>query len=200
MKKVEVKSYNMGESLFSAILFFILGIILFTNPNGVVKIVIYILGGFSILAGVFKLLVYSKTSQYNQNPKEIINGVIYMLIGMATIICSIIFFDAIETVLRLGVAMYLLYVGLNRLTSAFKESKANRTVYLINAFLIIAAGIALAVIKGLPFKIVGLFIVGYSIVEIIGFFTCKKNTSNTVIKEAIVIEEKTTKENQKLLK
>ncbi|MBO5376571.1 MAG: DUF308 domain-containing protein [Bacilli bacterium] len=200
MKKVEIKSYNMGESLFSAILFFILGIILFTNPNGVVKIVIYILGGFSILAGVFKLLIYSKTSQYNSNPKEIVSGVIYMLIGMATIICSIIFFDAIETVLRLGVAMYLLYVGLNRLTSAFKEPKANRTVYLINAFIIIAGGIALALIKGLPFKIVGLFIIGYSVIEIIGFFTCKKNNNTTVIKEAIVIEEKTTKEEQKLLK
>ena len=200
MKKVEIKSYNMGESLFSAILFFILGIILFTNPNGVVKIVIYILGGFSILAGVFKLLIYSKTSQYNSNPKEIVSGVIYMLIGMATIICSIIFFDAIETVLRLGDAMYLLYVGLNRLTSAFKEPKANRTVYLINAFIIIAGGIALALIKGLPFKIVGLFIIGYSVIEIIGFFTCKKNNNTTVIKEAIVIEEKTTKEEQKLLK
>ena len=134
------------------------------------------------------------------HPKEIVSGVIYMLIGMATIICSIIFFDAIETVLRLGVAMYLLYVGLNRLTSAFKEPKANRTVYLINAFIIIAGGIALALIKGLPFKIVGLFIIGYSVIEIIGFFTCKKNNNTTVIKEAIVIEEKTTKEEQKLLK
>ena len=86
MKKIEVKTYNMGESLLNAILFFILGIILFTNPNGVVKFVIYILGAFSILIGIFKLLVYYQTSQFNPNKKEIINGMIYMLIGMITII------------------------------------------------------------------------------------------------------------------
>ena len=111
----------MGESLFNAIIFFILGVILFTNPNGVVKTVIYILGGFSILAGIFKLLIYYKIAQYNPNKKEIINGIVYMLIGMATIICSIVFFDTIETVLRLTVAIFLLYIGINRLISAFKD-------------------------------------------------------------------------------
>lgn len=70
MKKIEVKSYNMGESLFNAILFFILGIILFTNPNGVVKFVIYAIGGIAILVGIFKLLVYYKTAQFNPNKKK----------------------------------------------------------------------------------------------------------------------------------
>lgn len=198
MKKIEVKTYNMGESLFNAILFFILGIILFTNPNGVVKFVIYILGAFAILAGIFKLLVYYKTAQYNPNKKEIINGMMYMVIGMITIICAIIFFDAIETVLRLTVAIFLLYIGINRLTNAFKESKETKMVYLINAILIIAASIALALIQNLPFRIVGLFIVGYSIIEIIGFIFCKRKTNNsTAVREVTVIEEKDIKDENK---
>lgn len=201
MKKIEVKAYNMGESLFNAILFFILGIILFTNPNGVVKIVIYILGAFVTLTGIFKLLVYYKTAQYNPNKKEIINGMMYMLIGMATITCSLVFFDAIETVLRLAVAIFLLYIGLNRLVSAFREPKGSKLIYLINAILIIGAGVALAIIKGLPFKIVGLFIIGYSIVEIVGFIFCKKNgNTRIVVKEATIVEETNNKEERKLLK
>lgn len=201
MKKIEVKAYNMGESLFNAILFFILGIILFTNPNGVVKIVIYILGAFATLTGIFKLLVYYKTAQYNPNKKEIINGMMYMLIGMATITCSLVFFDAIETVLRLAVAIFLLYIGLNRLVGAFREPKGSKLIYLVNAILIIGAGVALAIIKGLPFKIVGLFIIGYSIVEIVGFIFCKKNgNTRQVIKEATIVEETNNKEGRKLLK
>lgn len=190
MKKVEVKTYNMGESLFNAILFFLLGVVLFTNPNGVVKFVIYIIGGLLILTGIFKLLVYYKTAQYNPNKNEIVSGTLYMLIGMITIVCAIVFFDAIETVLRLTFAVFLLYVGINRLIYAAKESKENRMLYLINAILIIAAAIALAVIQNLPLKIVGLFIVGYSIVEIIGFVLCKKNGTTTEVKEATIVEVK----------
>lgn len=201
MKKIEVKTYNMGESLFNAILFFILGIILFTNPNGVVKFVIYILGAFSILIGIFKLLVYYQTSQFNPNKKEIINGMIYMLIGMITIICSIVFFDAIETVLRLTVSIFLLYVGINRLINTFKQPKGEKIIYFVNALLIIALSIALAFIQNLPFRIVGLFIIGYSIIEIIGFILCKrKSNTKESIKEATVILEKEINEDKKLLK
>lgn len=191
MKRIEVKTYNMGESLFNAILFFILGIVLFTNPNGVVKFVIYILGVFSILAGIFKLLVYYKTAQFNPNKKEIVNGMMYMILGMITIVCAIVFFDAIETVLRLTVAVFLLYIGINRLINAFKEAKGSRAIYFINAILIIGAAIALALIQNLPFRIVGLFIVGYSIIEMIGFIFCKrKMNSKMEIKEATIILEK----------
>ena len=201
MKKIEVKTYNMGESLFNAILFFILGIILFTNPNGVVKFVIYILGAFSILIGIFKLLVYYQTAQFNPNKKEIVNGMIYMLIGMITIICSIVFFDAIETVLRLTVSIFLLYVGINRLINTFKQPKGEKIIYFVNALLIIALSIALAFIQNLPFRIVGLFIIVYSIIEIIGFILCKrKSNTKESIKEATVILEKETTEEKKLLK
>ena len=191
MKKIEVKTYNMGESLFNAILFFILGIILFTNPNGVVKFVIYILGAFSILIGIFKLLVYYQTAQFNPNKKEIVNGMIYMLIGMITIICSIVFFDAIETVLRLTVSIFLLYVGINRLINTFKQPKGEKIIYFVNALLIIALSISLAFIQNLPFRIVGLFIIVYSIIEIIGFILCKRKSNiKESIKEATVILEK----------
>ncbi len=201
MKKIEVKTYNMGESLFNAILFFILGIILFTNPNGVVKFVIYILGAFSILIGIFKLLVYYQTAQFNPNKKEIVNGMIYMLIGMITIICSIVFFDAIETVLRLTVSIFLLYVGINRLINTFKQPKGEKIIYFVNALLIIALSISLAFIQNLPFRIVGLFIIVYSIIEIIGFILCKRKSNiKESIKEATVILEKETTEEKKLLK
>lgn len=103
--------------------------------------------------------------------------------------------------MRLAVAIFLLYIGLNRLVGAFREPKGSKLIYLVNAILIIGAGVALAIIKGLPFKIVGLFIIGYSIVEIVGFIFCKKNgNTRQVIKEATIVEETNNKEGRKLLK
>lgn len=200
MKKV--KYYNMGESLLNSILFLIFGVILFTNPNGVVKFGIYALGAFAILAGIFKLLVYCKTAQYNPSIKEIVNGIIYLLIGTATILCSFIFFDAIETVLRLAVATFLLYIGVNRLISAFKVPKRNKVFYLINSLLIIGSGIALALIQGLPFKIIGLFIIGYAILELISFilYHVKIEPEENGIEEAKITKIENTCEDRKLLK
>lgn len=191
MKKIEVKTYNMGESLFNAILFFILGIILFTNPNGIVKFLIYIIGGISILIGIFKLLMCYKLPQTKESQKEIVNGLVYMIIGMITIICAIIFFDAVENVLRLTFAVFLLYVGINRFINAFKASKGSKTIYFVNSLLIIASSVALALINNLPLRIIGLFIIGYSIIEIIGYILCKKEDDkrNTTL-EAIVVKEK----------
>ena len=125
-----------------------------------------------------------------------------MLIGMATIICAIIFFDTVETVLRLTVALFLLYSGINRLISAFKDKTGNKKLFFVNSIILIVAGIALALIKGLTFKIVGLFIIGYSVLEIISFILFKKkgNNDKPEIKEAMIIEEKDNKDNQKLLK
>lgn len=201
MKKIEVRTYNMGESLFNAILFFILGIILFTNPNGIVKVLIYIIGGISILIGIFKLLMCYKLPETKENQKEIVNGLVYMIIGMVTIVCAIIFFDAVENVLRLTFAVFLLYVGINRFINAFKAPKGNKAVYFVNSLLIVASSVALALINNLPLRMIGLFIIGYSIIEIIGYILCKReDDKRNTIEEAMVIEEKEENEDKKLLK
>jgi uncharacterized membrane protein HdeD (DUF308 family) len=57
-KKIEIKTYEMGESIFAAIIFLVFGIFLITNPENMLKIVMLIFGGFITLLGVFKLLIY----------------------------------------------------------------------------------------------------------------------------------------------
>ena len=202
MRKIEIKTYQMGESLFAAIIFLIFGIFLITDPKEMIKIALYILGGFITLLGVFKLLFYYKSSQ-DSNKKEIISGGFFIIIGMALILCTAIFYDTIETVLRFLMAIYLLYVGVNRLVSAFKV-KESKTAYFVNAGIIIAIAVALAAIPNLPLFVMGWIIVLYAIVEIVGFVLGRKSGNNIEIKEDVIISEqienKTNNDDVKLLK
>ena len=199
MKKIEIKTYEMGESLFSAIIFLLFGIFLITDPKSLIQIALYIFGGFVTLLGVFKLLLYYKTPEGNK--KEILNGGVFIILGMALILCVAIFYNQVETVLRYITAVYLLYVGINRLVSAFK-TKDNKKPYFINALIIIALAVLMAVIPGMPLRVVGILIVLYAITEIAGFVIGRKNKTNEPsVAEAVIINEQidTKTEDVKLL-
>lgn len=186
MKKVQIKTYEMGESVFAAIIFLILGIILITNPNGVVKVTLYIVGTLITLMGIFKLLLYYKANDAQK--KEIISGGAFILFGMALILCVAVFYDKVEVLLRLIAAVYLLYVGVYRFIYAFK-TKGSKKPYFINALLIILIAVLLAIIPGMPLWAAGWFIVAYSVVEIVGFILGRKNNSDFGVTEATVISE-----------
>ncbi len=199
MKKVQIKTYEMGESVFASIIFLILGIILITNPNGVVKAALYIVGTLVTLMGIFKLLLYYKSNDTQK--KEIISGGAFILFGMALILCVAVFFDKVETVLRLVAAIYLLYVGVYRLIAAFK-TKGNKKPYFINSLLIILIAVLLAVIPGMPLWAAGWFIVAYAVVEIVGFIFGRKIANEVNVSEAVIINEQieTKNDDVKLLK
>lgn len=195
MKKIQVKTYEMGESLIASIIFLILGIILITNPNGVVKVTLYIMGAIIALMGIFKLLMYYKSNDMQK--KEIISGGVFIVFGMSLILCVAVFFDKVEVVLRLIAAVYLLYVGINRIVSAFK-TKGKKKPYFVNALLIILIAILLAVIPGMPLWAAGWFITAYAVVEIVGFILGRKDGNfGGGVAEAVIVNEKiTTKEEE----
>lgn len=198
MKKIQVRTYEMGESVIASIIFLILGIILITNPNGVVKVSLYIFGAIIALMGIFKLLMYYKSNDMQK--KEIISGGVFIVFGMALILCVAVFFDKVEFALRIIAAVYLLYVGIYRLISAFK-TKGKKTPYFVNALLIILIAVLLVIIPGMPLWAVGWFITAYAIVEIVGFILGRKDGSFNGVAEAIVVTEKieTKDEDVKLL-
>ena len=52
--KIDIKSYSSVFTLISAILFLILGAVMYTNPREVVIFTTYIFGGLLIIVGIFK--------------------------------------------------------------------------------------------------------------------------------------------------
>lgn len=200
MAKIEIKTPEMGESLLTAIIFLFFGIFLITDPVEKVKMGICIFGGLVTLVGVFKLLIYYKST--NENKKEILNGGMFILLGMATIVCVLLFYDTVKDLLRYILAIYLLYIGINRIVYTFKI-KDNKLPYFINAGIIIVISILIAALPiKLELALMGWFIVLYAVVEIIGFIFSKKIAMSAgKVDEAVVVKEKVEeKDEQKLLK
>ena len=68
--RIEFKSYNNNSSLVSAILFFILGAIMFTNPGAMVVVISRILGGILILFGLYlELICFLKSHPFPFPPR-----------------------------------------------------------------------------------------------------------------------------------
>ncbi len=198
-KRIQLKTAEMGESILAAIIFLILGIFLITNPTGWIQWIVGILGVIITLIGVFKLLVYYKSKE-TQEKKDVLTGGVFILLGMASIICALVFMDKVIGALRIILAIYLLYVGIFRLVYAFK-AKGSKKPFFINALIIIGVGVLLLLIPGLfdtPLIAIGVLLTVYSIAEIVGFVLGRKNGVGATIAEAVVVSEKD--EEVKLLK
>ncbi len=201
-KRIQLKTAEMGESILAAIIFLILGIFLITNPTGWIQWIVAIIGVVLALIGVFKLLLYYKSKEGEK--KEVLSGGVFIILGMAAIICALVFMDKVIDAFRIILAIYLLYSGIFRLVYAFK-TKGDKKPYFINALIIIGLGILLIILPGLidaPLIIIGVLLTVYAIAEIVGFVFGRKNGTGISVAEAVIVNEKieTNNDDVKLLK
>lgn len=174
MKRLTVIEYSNDTSLVSSILFLIFGIILFTNPSGILNFISYIVGGILIIIGIFNILSYRKIlKKLNIDQKyKLILGVILIIFGLFIILFS----SLIEMTIRLICGGWILYSGIIRLIETLnnKENKVSFISRLIVSILLIICGFYVAIETNLIFSTIGLFIIIYAILEIIGFIFYKK--------------------------
>ena len=184
--RVEVKSYNNNSSLVSAILFFILGAIMFTNPDTMVVVISRILGGILILFGLYSCIknyiLVRQNSQVSAIP--MVAGISCMAIG------SVFFFAAgfVEAMVRFVIGGWILLSGIMRFASAMQiDKKSNPKFFslLIISLLLILAGLYTILEANLAFQTIGIVLMIYAGLEIFGWLTNK-----SVVKETMTKEEK----------
>lgn len=173
MKKITIIGYSDDNSLFSSILFLIFGIILFTNPGGVLRFISYITGAALILIGIINILSYQKIlKKLNIEQKsKLIVGIILITFGILVMLFS----SLIQTAVRLIFGAWIIYSGIMRLIEALnnKTEKISFVVRLIISILLIICGFYVAM-TDLIYATVGLFIMIYAILDIIGYIAYKK--------------------------
>lgn len=174
MKKIQEFVYDKNNSLFNSILFLLLGIILFTNPGGIVKFISYIIGGILIAIGIFNILSYYKTlKKLNiEYTSKLISGIIIIVIGFIVILFS----SFIETTIRLVCGGFIIYRGVIKLIESL-TSKTEKTYFyitLVISILMILCGFYVALTVNLVFEMIGLFIIIYAILDIVNYVTYKK--------------------------
>ena len=175
MKKINIMSYSNENCLLNAILFLIFGILLFTNPGGILKFVSYIIGSILIIIGISNILSYRKTlKKLNIEQKgKLISGIVLIVLGLV----SGLFASFIETSFRLICGGWIIYSGIIRLieTLSFKTDKITFIVNIAISVLMILCGFYVALTTNLVFSMIGLFIIFYAIMEIVSYIFYYKN-------------------------
>lgn len=154
-------------SVITSIVFAIIGIILITNPDSIVKIVSYILGGIFIVIGIIKIIGYfsSKGSSdfYNYN---LIYGTIAIVLGIITMIYS----SAIGTMFRIMIGIWIIYSGLIRLGFALKLRKGQISSWiavLVLAMCMLVFGMYIVFNTNAVMVTIGIVILAYAISDLI---------------------------------
>ena len=171
-------------SLITSILFFIIGILLFSNPGGVVKIITYIIGSIFIIVGIGKIISYYRMNKKMNinNTSDLIMGIVAIVLGLVIIFCS----SAIEFVIRLVMGGWILYSGIVKLIYSLnlKEDKVNNWVYvLIVSIIMIICGLYIIIKSNLVFSTIGLFLIIYAIIEIVQYIIIPKNINPYIVKK-----------------
>jgi uncharacterized membrane protein HdeD (DUF308 family) len=197
--KIEIKN-NSKSSLFMAIIFLILGALIMSNPNLVIAIIAYIIGICLIAFGIYSSIKNYLDTKANSNTSST-----NLIIGIVSIIVGVIFIflaNAIGIAVQYLVGAWILFKGIERLINTLQSNKKdnNYIVQLVVAILLIAAGLYNILKANIGLSIVGLIMMIYAILEIVGYLT-NRNSNNAnddantfketaeKIKDAVLIED-----------
>ncbi len=180
MKFIKIKKDSF--SLISAILFLILGVILISNPDWVVKFITYILGAIIIILGGIKLFTYFKNKkQAIEDYNNLVLGIAFIVLGIILMFCSSI----IAFVIRLFMGGWLLFNGVTKLMLSLQLRTLNiETWYipLITSIIMIICGLYTIIVTNIIGVAGGIILVIYSVSEIIQYITVPKNKNPDIIK------------------
>lgn len=186
MKKY-FKNYSVIMLVIS-ILFFILGAVMYTKPEFIVLVFSYVMGGLIILFGIYyciKNYVEIKNNKETSS-KDMIVGITLVVVGLIFIFLA----NVIEALVRLIIGGYILFIGITRFVNSLYMKKDTRFfVSLGLSLLLIAGGLYTILESNLAFQTIGIVIMAYSVIEIIGFIFNHDN-NEVIVSEKVLIEEK----------
>ena len=193
MKKIFYSNSEVPNLLF-AILFLIVGSLLFANPNMVIAAISYTVGTLLILVGIYSCIKnYYNTKQNSNTPiTELTFGIVMIIIGIIFLLLA----NTIGKALQYVFGAWMLFSGINRLINSLQGDKSSKNfiVQLIVSSLLILGGLYTILRSNLAFELVGLVMIIYAVLEIVGFITNRNNNivvKKEVVKDAVVIEDKT---------
>ena len=104
-------------SLIESILLGVLGVIVVLNPDTTMTVISYIVGGFLIVFGVYKIINYfAVRGMYDFSNNQLLSGVVAFLIGVLVIMLG----AEIGGFFRVIIGIWLIYAALARMNTSIK--------------------------------------------------------------------------------
>ncbi len=159
-------------SIYTSILFFIVGIFLFANPNEMVKFITYIIGVIFVVFGSIKLYSYYKSKESIGNI-QLTLGICSIVIGIIIMFCN----DVIEFAIRLVMGGYILANGINKLIVALNSRTTNSKWIglIVVAGLLIIGGLYMILKSNIILSTIGLIMIIFSSIDILSYILYPKN-------------------------
>lgn len=172
--EIKVKSYSDQASLISAIIFFIIGGILFWYNDEIISTLSMIVGIILAVSGIVEIIVYVV------NKKKQIDYLAPVIRGIIFIGLSILFIfgaNIINQVVRFVVGAWILFSGINRLIQTLAISKRSKKFLplLLVSILLIAIGVYSIVYGDVIISTIGIIMMVYSAIDIIGYIFYTKD-------------------------
>ncbi len=160
------------NNLLYALLFLVIGMMLFTAKESVLTMVSKVIGCVFITVGGLKTIVYiymkGKVGDYKLN--NLLIGLIFIAIG----ICFIVFSSTLDWAIRVIFGLWSIFAGVNRMIFAFSYKKYDKDgfkVYLLTSIFMLALGVL--ILSGALSQIIGILIMIYAISEIYNYIYYK---------------------------
>ena len=190
---------NNSKNLIKSILFLIFGALIFAYPDKVISIVVSGFGAILILYGLFMIVRnYYETKHNSETPATLLTfGIILVLVGITFIILS----DSISLVIQYVLGAWILFNGIEKLLLSFSLPKSSMQFksQLVIAILLLLAGLYTVLVANITIQVVGLIMMVYAVLEIIGALTNKKiiNENNNANNDNVLVEKKSKKTTSK---
>ena len=174
--EIKVKSYNSQASLISSIIYFIIGGILFAKADEVLSVLSLIIGIIMAISGIVSLVIYyinlKKEIPY-KNHKNLAYGILLLIIS----IIFIFFSNIVAQFIRFIIGGWILFTGIIRLINSLSMNNKNNKFIplLIVSLLLIGVGIYTIVKGDIILSSVGLIMMLYAGIEIIGYIFYSKD-------------------------
>lgn len=164
LKRVKSTSWM---AILESIIIGALGAILIWNPQGILKIIFYVVGIFLIVKGVYHIVNYFAVhGKYDFYNNDLLYGIIALVFG----VIAVVLWQQLSDAIGIVVGAWMIYGALVRLNSAIKLHAAGVKEWfyvLLLSLVMLALGIYMVVSMGAVIQVVGWVMVAAAIIGII---------------------------------
>ena len=148
-------------------IFALLGLILLYNPNQVLTMVCYAVGGIFIVAGIIKVATYFMAKgKYDIYNLDFAFGIIAIIAGIIVIFAS----ETIIKMFAIVVGVWIIYSGLVRLGLAIKLKKMKNDFWVtitVISIIVITFGLYMVIDSNVIVSTIGLIMFVYGVLDLI---------------------------------
>ncbi len=154
-------------AIFESLVIGALGILLLTHPDGMIRLIFYVVGIFLIIKGVYKIINYfAMHGKYDFYNNDLLYGTIALIFG----VIAVVMWEQLGDVIGIAVGAWMIYGSLVRMNAAIKMHSAGIKEWfyvLLLAMVMMALGIYMIISVGIVIAVIGWMMIAAAVIGIL---------------------------------